>query len=363
MNAASAPSAAPPAPGTNPIKKPQRPLPLSKPVADELCHHLPHDTCGQFLKKYIEYLMMPEKESRWESPSTLYFLLYFLAITLTMCMQLGLLVIVSVALRDAAVDNAGEVVVVTRVVVLLVVFLRLLTGDIAHASILFRVVDVLLACGVGRTEEKGWRARFVAASPLLITTSLAAFQYAMGLGVFWLSYVLIGSSPDTLSTISNALVVTFVEEVNEYMVDFLRSQEAHLRLAALVPANRMRRVLVLTVLAYALFVLLFPLLLSVLFITLWTLSMLLLLLGIIASRETKRKLHFILDFVVFYSCLPTLLFVITAFLLPGVTASAWATLVAVLAVLFLHGLGIMLPVLRHMPASVVHEHKGCRLCC
>lgn len=55
--------------------------------------------------------------------------------------------------------------------------------------------------------------------------------------------------------------------------DFLRSQEAHLRLAALVPANRMRRVLVLTVLAYALFVLLFPLLLSVLFITLWTLSM------------------------------------------------------------------------------------------
>lgn len=33
------------------------------------------------------------------------------------------------------------------------------------------------------------------------------------------------------------------------------------------------------------------------------------------------------------------------------------------AVLFLHGLGIMLPVLRHMPASVVHEHKGCRLCC
>lgn len=32
MNAASAPSAAPPAPGTNPIKKPQRPLPLSKPA-------------------------------------------------------------------------------------------------------------------------------------------------------------------------------------------------------------------------------------------------------------------------------------------------------------------------------------------
>lgn len=60
------------------------------------------------------WVPQPAADSRWESPSTLYFLLYFLAITLTMCMQLGLLVIVSVALRDAAVDNAGEVVVVTR---------------------------------------------------------------------------------------------------------------------------------------------------------------------------------------------------------------------------------------------------------
>eukprot|EP00667_Euglena_gracilis_P025657 EG_transcript_30273 len=178
-------------------------LPTTSKALKKAIVHLPKDIYGQLLRRYVDFVDVNDRKI--QKSKFLVFMVYALAIALTVSIQIGLLGLVAASISDTH-SNTDDLVVALRPIALAVVYLCIITTDLQNATVMFRLVDVISA-----EEDKSDR------KSLFLIASLATIQYGTGIGVLWLSFLVISASTDTISTISNALVVTFVLQVDDYM--------------------------------------------------------------------------------------------------------------------------------------------------